>query len=207
MAGVRRPYPVRAGGAEGENSRKDHGFTLIELMVAVGIIVFIAVAGFGAYFHTGGHQAHHGLKAAAGELFMNMQKARAGAVKDNKKWAIVFDTTAPNRYHICSDSGDDDWETLANNTIVRTIDLTAYKHGIGFGAGSAAKSATSPPASFPVEFDFVSFTRNLVIFSPRGFPASSGYCYLSNDQNESYAVGAMTSGVIRVKKWDRNAWK
>ena len=181
--------------------------TLVELLVTIGIILFIAVVGFATFFNTAGWEAHNRLKAAAGELFLNMQKARAEAVKGNKTWAIVFQTGNPNRYHICSDNGDGNWETLANNAIVKTVDLATYKHRIVFGAGAATMTATSTSSAFPAGFDFVSFTNNLVVFSPTGLPASSGYCYLSNDSNESYAVGAMTSGVIKVKKWNRTAWE
>jgi Tfp pilus assembly protein FimT len=192
---------------QGALSGDECGLTLVELLVTICIIVFIAVMGLAASFDPKGWDGHTRLKAAANELFFNMHKARAGAVKENKKWAIVFETNNPNRYHICSDSGDGNWSTLPDNTIVQTIDLTSYKHGIGFGAGSATKSATSPAGAFTQGFDFVSFNNNALIFHPSGLPASSGYCYLSNDQKEAYAVGAMTSGVMTVRNWNRNAWR
>ena len=207
MAGIPESHAKCSCASQGAISGGESGLTLVELLVTMGLIVFIAVMGLAASFNPNGWDEHVRLKAAANELFFNMHKARSGAVKENKKWAIVFETSNPNRYHICSDSGDGNWSTLSDNTIVQTIDMTSYKHGTGFGAGTATKSATNPPGAFPGGFDFVSFGNNVLIFHPSGLPASSGYCYLSNDRKEAYAVGAMTSGVIMVKNWNRSAWQ
>lgn len=66
---------------------KQHGFTLLELMVTVAvaaIIVTIAVPSFSAMLD------RHRLEAAAGELKLNLQLARSQAIKHNGKIQVTF---------------------------------------------------------------------------------------------------------------------
>lgn len=186
----------------------DRGFSLVELMVTVGILMVILHVTTNLMVNVTSWLAHHRLRSAARELYFTMQKGRMSAIRDNRDWAIVFDPGhAPNRYYLCSDRGADaSWSNLADNTIVQTVNLSAYQNGIGFGHGNATKNATVDGGpDFPD--DHVSFNNNVVTFNPGGRPTTSGYSYLSNEQGEAYVVGATNSGSIVVRRWTGDAQK
>ena len=184
---------------------KTSGITLAELMVVVFLVSFLGLLGTYMLFDADAWLAHYRLRAAARDLYSNMQKARMQAIRENRSWAIVFDVEG-NRYILCSDKGPDGvWSSYEDNTIVETINLSSYKSGVTYGAGTATHGATSDEGGIPS--DFVSFNYNVVVFGSEGYPSTSGYCYLTNKKGEACAVGALTSGVITVKVWNGTTWE
>lgn len=169
------------------------GFTMIELLVAVvvfGILTAMAVPNFLSWI------SKYNLKAAADELYSNMQFARLSAVKQNKEWALVFDTTN-GIYYVCSDDGDGDWTTLdVNQDIERTVVLSDHAQDIAFGMGNATKNVTLTGGTF----------ASGAVFGPRGTCGSEGYIYLTNDTGRAYAVGAGLGGVIIYRQWMDTDW-
>ncbi|MCU0587751.1 MAG: GspH/FimT family pseudopilin [Syntrophobacteraceae bacterium] len=189
-----------------EESRKlerswPRGFTLLELLVTIALLAFMGFLA-ATSFDTGSWLAHHRLKGAARELSVSMQKARMSAIKENRSWAIVFDP-ANNRYCICSGRGaDNNWATLADNVISQTVSLTSLKSGITFGFGGAAAAADGGGTSDPV-----TFANDAVVFNSKGLTSSlSGFCHLTNDHGDAYAVGARPSGSIVTRKWS-GSWQ
>lgn len=183
------------------------GVTLIEVIVVIALLAIVSTL---AYPNIKNWLPNYRLKAAARDLYSNMQLVRMKSVKENKNWAIVFDV-GTNRYHICSSAGaDNKWSTLGDDTIEKTITLTGYKSGVSYGHGNATTNATKSGGPFPQ--DNVSFSNgtsdpNVAVFTPKGLCIGNGYCYLSNNANAAYAVGAQTSGVITLKKWNGTRWE
>ena len=168
------------------------GFTLIEVIVVmtvIGIMATIAIPTFMKWM------PNINLKIAARELYTNMQMAKIQSIKENREWALVFDT-ANDSYDLCDDPGaDNQWNTAADNHVVKTVLLSSYKYQIQFGNGGATPNttvtyaATTDPDKFFVRFD------------PRGF-GTAGYAYLQNEnQTDSFAVGTPLTGTVRLVRW------
>lgn len=176
--------------------RDKSGFTLVELLVVIGLITVIAAI---AVPNIISWLPDYRLRAAANDLFSNFQFAKIGAVKNNNDWAVVFNTGS-NSYSIRSDYlGSDD-------TVEKTVTLSDYKSGVGFGSGNASKNV--PGATSP--FDIVSYTGpdDIAVFNPRSTVGNLGYVYLSNDAGSTRAAGTPTfAGSIVLRKWMGSSWE
>lgn len=184
--------------------KQESGFTLVELIIAIGVaavLMAFAIPGVLNWL------PDFRLKGAANDLFSNLQWAKLSAVKENKDWAIVFDT-ANGAYYICSDRGADNvWSTVfgaGKNTVERAVDFAQYDSGVGYGSGAALFDATTDQGVVPG--DNVSYNFNVLTFNSRG-TCSAGYVYLDNNNNSlAYAVGTRVSGVIRLRRWAGLNW-
>ena len=166
------------------------GYSVVELvvtLVVMGIVVSIAIPGFSRWL------PDYQLKTAATELYSNLQLAKMRAVRDNTKWSVVFLTSC----YVFKKGG-------VPQTEPPLVPLSNYKGGVGYGAGNATDSIP-PSGSAPT--DFVTFPSDEIVFSPRGMADSEGYVYLQNNKNTTYAVGALTTGLILMRKWTGAAWE
>jgi type II secretory pathway pseudopilin PulG len=186
--------------------RKHNGFTLVDLVATVsvlGIIVTIAIPAFSHWLPS------QRLRSAARDLYTNMQLSKMGAIKSNAQWAIVFDNSGDlGRYYICSDDGaNDTWDGPAamggDDVAERSIEFAIYKSGITYGCGNATHDLLGgggPPA------DTIAYASDVAVFNPKG-TSNGGYVYLHNQENTiAYGVGTLTTGVIRLFKWNGNEW-
>ena len=181
-----------------EKMKNKRGFTLIEVIVVmavIGIMATIAIPAISSWL------PNYRLKAAARDLYSTMQKARMLAVKTNRDTAVIF-VPATSKYELC-----DDWDSASTSCTgnIETFDLTLLPNGIGYGHGSA--TAPVPVGAFPA--DEVSYISpvNVATFNSRGL-GNAGYVYLDHQNNTStYAVGSLSSGSIRILKWQGGAWE
>lgn len=170
------------------------GFTLTEVIVVVaiiGILSAIATPTIIAWV------PNYRLKSAARDVYSILQKARSIAVKSNRDTAVVFDV-ANNRYSLC-----DDWLAGACVGTSQTIDLSNSGSGIKFGHGNA--TAAVPGGAFPA--NNVSYNTSTAVFNSRGL-GNAGNVYLDHQSNtNTYAIGSLTSGAIRILKWQGGSWQ
>ncbi len=192
--------------------KTDNGFTLLQLITTLLVIAVVSAMAAPSFLSW---IPEIRLKGAANALFSVMSNTKMNAVKENKSWAIVFDT-ANNRYYVCDGPGSDGvWTTLSDNDVVNVYcmdgsdandpDLPANcsqrKGGIVFGKGDAKKG----PNNVAIPADFVSYTSDKVVCNSRG-TTSNGYVYIQGkDGTTSYAIGTLTTGVVRVFKSNEGA--
>jgi len=180
----------------------DRGFTLIETMVVVGILLLFGL--MTTSFNANSWFGNYRLRGAARDLSSAMQKARMGAIKDNLNWSILFDTTA-GTYQLQS------WQETPVaqwNNVGSAVTMSTYKSGVGFGFGTANKDISNGalpagPVTAPAEG-----TKFRLQYTSTGMSVANGagWCYLANSSGAAYAVGAMQSGSVRIKKWSVNTW-
>ncbi len=182
---------------ERKSVRGDRGFTLIELMVVVGLLVICGL--LATKFDTGSWMANYRLRGAARELNSAMQKVRMSAVKDDITYSILFDTSN-GTYEMQKADGAGGWLPVVGSVVT----LSNYKGGIAYGAGSANKDVlggSGAPSSVTFASDGGSTVKFRATFTPKGF-SNGGVCYLKNDRNGVYAVWALASGAMRIRKWN-----
>ncbi|RLC28461.1 MAG: prepilin-type cleavage/methylation domain-containing protein [Deltaproteobacteria bacterium] len=175
--------------------QRQGGFTLVELMVVIAVIAILAATAVPAMVNW---LPGYRLKKAARDLYGNMQLAKVTAIRNNADCAIVF-SAGTDEYFVCSDSGaDSTWSTVADNTVLKRMSLSDLPSGIRYGWGNATTNATSGGGALPG--DNISFNNNVLVFNSRGI-CNSGYAYIDNSENMSFAVGTIASGVILIREW------
>ncbi|MBF0497413.1 MAG: prepilin-type N-terminal cleavage/methylation domain-containing protein [Deltaproteobacteria bacterium] len=170
------------------------GFTMLELLVAVGLLVVIITV---ALTSINSDMPNTRLKDAARDVFNNIQSAKLGAIKDNSNYAVIFNT-AGQSYSVVSGCHQD----ATGGTVLRTVNLTTtYKGNVAFGdSGHGPVTLTGPP---PVP---LAQLANLV-FRPDGTVLQTGGVYLANIKNGAYAVIVPSlSGGASIFRWKGTAW-
>ena len=134
-----------------------------------------------------------------------MRLARSKAISENRSVAIKFELSQNGKYfdgHYVFDAGSNHERVIPDKEL-RSLSRR-YGGDVHFGFGKATKSAAAAGGDTPVSP--VTFQNNRVIFNPMGL-GTAGYVYLSNNKGEAYAVGMLSTGVLKYKQWNGSAWK
>ena len=180
--------------------KRSGGFTLIELLVTstiVSILMSISIPAFSRWV------PGYKLRGATRDLYSDFAVARMTAVNLKGECAVVFNTST-NQYRIWACGPNKVFDNASgDDVLVKTVDLSHYGNGIGYGSGTA----TSPIGG--TFGDGITFQSNRLVFDSRGTvkSATGGYAYLQNNMNACYAVGVIGSGVILLKKWTGAKWQ
>lgn len=165
-------------------SKKNTGFSLIELMITIAIISIlsmVAVPRFNDFI------PRYRLKAAARNLQANMQKAKMKAIKENIPVQIRFDNTnSPGFYYF--DTIDDNSYTAGEFM----VSLSTYKDNIDFGTGNATLNWNGSNCS----------QASAITFGTRG-TANPASVYLQNKTATiCYAITTSIAGIVKVRMYN-----
>ncbi|MCX8043352.1 MAG: GspH/FimT family protein [Desulfobacterota bacterium] len=165
--------------------KRHNGFSLVELMVVISVIVIVGMISVPTLVTT---YPTYKLKKTSRDLCSHLRKARSLAIKLNRDITVEFKV---NEHAYTIDGGT-------------PIKLEA---GVFFGHGSATSPA-EPDTSFPD--DGVSFENNRVTFNARGLvtPATNrGNVYVYNDKGSCCAGVTTIAGTITMKQWRGASWE
>ena len=183
------------------------GFTVIELLIAVGILGIlssIAIPSYNAWL------PKTRVNSAARELFTELQLAKMKAISENNDYVITFDG-ANNTDRIYDDDDNDfatagaEWEEL-----VKAVDIDNRHPGISYGY----VSGESPSGSVITKAVTFSGSPRRVAFSPTGLANKNGSIYLvptadtSNSRKDRQRViTILKTGRVRLYRHTGSAWE
>jgi prepilin-type N-terminal cleavage/methylation domain-containing protein len=179
---------------------RKHGFTLTEVIIVMALLVIMAAIAIPNIISS---LPDMRLKAAARELYMNLQKAKMTAVKFNRDTAVMFNP-ANKKYIIC-----DQWTAGSCTGEMQTIKFSSMKSGIGYGHGDSTEQANGNDWPLSPD-DNVSYTSpdNVVVFNSLGTCSNTGYVYIDHEKHTTtYTVGTLLSGSVRLLRWNESTMK
>ena len=129
--------------------KKESGFTMIELMVTIAIVLLLASVAVPSFLSWLPRQR---LRSAVSDLVADIQLTKLSAIKENQNWAIVFDT-ATDRYYLSSDDGANNlWDGPpamgGDDPSVKAIRLSRRGSGVQFIAVGGAFGVHQPHIEF-----------------------------------------------------------
>jgi prepilin-type N-terminal cleavage/methylation domain-containing protein len=162
----------------------ERGFSLVELMVVIGIIIMAAVIGVPAYNMTIKPTAE--LKSAASRLYADIQDARMRSIKENVRHGLAFYST-PDRYTVFVDNGPVNGQYDAGEQIIKTRVLADEFNKVEFDTGCGACGG-----------DGITLANDAFAMTTRALASTSGTIYLKNKKNEGRSVTVSTMGNVQI---------
>jgi len=166
---------------------RNSGFTLIELIIAIGMISILSAIAIPSAMKW---LPNYRLKAAARDLYSNMQKAKVEAVKRNTDVLIIFTSGTYasaggiGSYQVFVDDGGTDINPGIADNQIRDGDEKIL-------------AQVNMPKN--VSLYDVSFTGNIAGYNSRGLPCTSlGSVYFQNNQSRYYRVSLSTAGNVKI---------
>ena len=160
--------------------KKEHGFSIVELMVSmaiIGLVSAFSVPSLKAW------SRNYNLQSAALDLYAHMHIAKLGAVKENRAWTIHFNPDGLSGYEVQNSVGK----------TIKTVDFQAkYSSDIQYTDPTTTKTFDAPT----------------IAFRPNGL-SGIGYAYISNKSKSGYyRVGMLyATGSIKIEKWNGAQWE
>ena len=150
--------------------RNSTGFTIIELLISIGIIAILCAIAIPGYL---GWLPNRHLQSSALDVQAAIGLAKHTAIKENANVVLEFDT-ASEKYVSFIDLDEDNLQDVGE----RTIRSKEMSPGINL-------NSTSIPA-------------NRLIFSSRGLANSSGNIELINQNGTSQVISVTLTGISRI---------
>jgi prepilin-type N-terminal cleavage/methylation domain-containing protein len=172
--------------------RTSSGFTMVELIVVVVILAFVAAIGIPTYQLTIKPTAN--LNGAARQLYSDIQLGRLRAVSRNVRCGMVLsagpsytlfvDNNPSNSQFEYTDDGDD----TNDEEEIKTVNLGNEYLGVQFDTSQGGG-------------DGISFANNSFAMTPRGIPTIGGTIYLVNEKGEGRRIVVNNMGGMRLEKY------
>jgi hypothetical protein len=104
-----------------------------------------------------------------------------------------------------SGGADRDYSTVGDNVVIKTVNLSDYQSGVGYGHGNGTKKANGSGGAIT---DDISLNSDMVVFNSRSMinDTTGGYVYLENDRDDSFAIGLLSTGLVVLRKWQDGDW-
>lgn len=162
------------------------GFSVIDLMITVAIL---AIVGGLAVPSITQWSRNYRLQGAVTTMFSDFQRAKLGAVKENRAWTMDFSPAGITGYQILDGDGNP----------VTTVDFTAdYGGNIVYARPDAGPVVEDPNGN-----------DNIITFNPNGLtPDPQFLVHLANKELTSYYRIAVPfiAGGTRIDKWNGTQW-
>jgi len=177
----------------GDTKKGSNGFSFVELMVVIALVGILSAISIPSFLSA---LPEKRLKAAARNVYVDLQRARVLAVKKNKKVTVRFNE-AEEYYYIDEDEdgtvGYKEW-----NSDETRGDLSDYG-GVIFGKGGAVKNWNKESIDHIVPYQDLSF-------QPVG-TAKNASVYLQYQGGDvCYAITATRHGAIRIRRFNGSSW-
>ncbi|RQW88641.1 MAG: prepilin-type N-terminal cleavage/methylation domain-containing protein [Geobacter sp.] len=188
---------IRSRGFQGL-SKSGHGFTLLELLIALAIVaILLAVATplFASFYGS------CCLKSVMWEIAGMVKEAKQCALSE-KYYAISFDP-ALGQISLLSGRGDDgEWNT-ADDEVVRTLKLRDKGGGLCFGYGSCGQIPTYAPSD-----DGITFPNNNTLICNPDLTSNAGTVYLRSSHGGAMALTMNSKDFgYTLRRWNGSGWE
>jgi len=158
---------------------RNSGFTLIELIIAIGMISILSAIAIPSAMKW---LPNYRLKAAARDLYSNMQKAKVEAVKRNTDVLIIFTSGT-----YASAGGIGSYQVFVDDSPKDSV----------FNAGEQVLAQVNMPKNVSLYNN--NFPGNTAGYNSRGLPCTAlGSVYFQNNHLRYYRVSLSTAGNVKI---------
>ena len=181
----------RSGGTKKEIG----GFSFVELMVVIALIGLLSAVALPSFLRS---LPEKRLKNAARNLYVDLQKARLQAVKENRKVTVRFHEAGKYYYIDNDENGTAGYKQWDPDEI--RADL-ANHGGVIYGKGGAAKNWNNDVINRVVPYQDISFKKTGTATS------ASVYLQYQNENGIIYAVTTTNYGTVKIRRFSGLSWE